>query len=255
MKYILVLVGVAVVLAGVNLYLTEDEAPFNQQATGNQNRNQTPERTQQLDNYTVDQADLVAAGPLIADIAQAAELSTTEAEGLQFMREEEKLARDVYQALYDKWGAQVFANIAESEQTHMDAVLTLLERYNLTDPSQADYGTFTNPNLQTLYNNLILQGNESVEAAYEVGALIEDLDINDLQNFIESTEHDDIILVYENLERGSRNHLRAFNRQLERATGETYKPQYISQTAFEEIISGDVERGPQGGRGRGYQNR
>ena len=54
-------------------------------------------------------------------------ISDEEATGLIFMREEEKLARDVYLTLYDVWETAVFDNIASSEQTHMDAVLMLID--------------------------------------------------------------------------------------------------------------------------------
>jgi hypothetical protein len=61
-------------------------------------------------------------------------LSASEVEGIMQMREEEKLARDVYLELYKTWDLPVFYNIAQSEQTHMDAVKTLIEKYNLKDP-------------------------------------------------------------------------------------------------------------------------
>ena len=42
-------------------------------------------------------------------------LTETDIAGLVFMREEEKLARDVYLTMSDRWGAPVFENIAASE--------------------------------------------------------------------------------------------------------------------------------------------
>ena len=39
------------------------------------------------------------------------ELSTSELEGIAFMREEEKLARDVYIQLADLWNMNIFSNI------------------------------------------------------------------------------------------------------------------------------------------------
>lgn len=42
------------------------------------------------------------------------ELNLGETDGLIFMREEEKLARDVYIAMYDNWGQRVFNNILGS---------------------------------------------------------------------------------------------------------------------------------------------
>ena len=64
------------------------------------------------------------------------DLSTVEMEALQFMREEEKLARDVYLRLHQQWNMQVFANIAKSEQRHMDAMKCLLDKYELADPAE-----------------------------------------------------------------------------------------------------------------------
>jgi hypothetical protein len=63
------------------------------------------------------------------------ELSAEEAASLLFMREEEKLARDVYNTLSATWGIQSFSIIASSEQRHMDEIKVLLDRYALTDPT------------------------------------------------------------------------------------------------------------------------
>ena len=62
-------------------------------------------------------------------------LTQAEIDALWFMREEEKLARDVYLVLAEKWDLGLFWNIAESEQQHMDAVLKLLKKYGLEDPA------------------------------------------------------------------------------------------------------------------------
>ena len=58
------------------------------------------------------------------------DLTESEIQGILFMREEEKLARDVYLALAERWDMNVFSNIARSEQTHMDSVLTLIELFD-----------------------------------------------------------------------------------------------------------------------------
>jgi hypothetical protein len=159
------------------------------------------------------------------------------------MREEEKLARDVYLALADTWGVKVFSNIAVSEATHMEAVGDLLVRYGITDPITTDTrGVFTNPDLQQLYTDLVARGSISAAEAFQVGALIEDLDINDLENLLAETNKADIRIVYENLQKGSRNHLRAFTRQIERG-GDTYEPTYISEAEYQSIIESRQERG------------
>jgi len=172
------------------------------------------------------------------------ELSNDEVAALIFMREEEKLARDVYVELGDLWGLQVFANIAQSESSHMDAVLELLDRYGLDDPA-GEPGVFSDPGLQALYDQLIAQGSQSVTDALVVGATIEDVDIADLEQRIAETDNEDIKLVFGNLFEGSSNHLRAFTRQLDRYDVD-YEPAYISLADYEAITASSNGRG--GGR-------
>jgi hypothetical protein len=175
------------------------------------------------------------------------ELSGQEVEGLLYMREEEKLARDVYLTLYETWDLPVFQNIANSEQTHMDAVKTLIDRYGLDDPVAGnDIGEFSDPTLQSLYDDLTASGQESLTAALRVGAAIEEIDIIDLEEYIAQTDEADIVRVYENLMRGSRNHLRAFVSTLERQEGESYQPEYLEQDTYDGILSASVERGANG---------
>lgn len=170
-------------------------------------------------------------------------LNSTELTSLSVMREEEKLARDVYITLYNKWGVNIFTNISSSEHTHMDAILMLLNKYSLTDPVGSNaVGVFTNTTLQTLYNQLVAQGNASVLDAYKVGATIEDLDIFDLKNALLNNDNQDIKLVYDMLTKGSRNHLRSFYKNILNIGG-IYTPQYITQAEFDVIINGTMETG------------
>ena len=170
-------------------------------------------------------------------------LSDEEAQGLLYMREEEKMARDLYNAFYATWGLPVFQNIAASEQTHMDAVKILLDRYGLADPAQAQPGIFSDADLQALYDQLLASGNQSLGNAIKAGGAVEEVDILDLQARIELTDQADILKVYGSLERGSENHLRAFVRTLVRQTGETYQPQYLSPEAFQAILDGASQGG------------
>ena len=171
-------------------------------------------------------------------------LTEEEIAGMLWMREEEKLAHDVYLTLYDLWGLPIFKNISRSEQVHMDAMLTLLERYELDDPAMdAEIGEFANEDLQALYDQLVEMGSASLEDALRVGAAIEEIDILDLEDWLEQTDNEDIQLVYESLMMGSRNHLRAFTSTLETQTGATYEPQYLSQEAYDEIVESPMEMG------------
>jgi hypothetical protein len=183
------------------------------------------------------------------------ELSAEETAGLVQMREEEKLARDVYQVLAEKWSLAVFTNIAGSEQRHMDAVKSLLDKYNIDDPIiDSTIGVFTNPDLQALFDQLTAKGNESMVDALQVGATIEDLDIYDLEEFISQADNKDINTVYQNLLKGSRNHLRAFWYQLSLNGGE-YEAQYISAEEFAAIVTSDRERGRVDADGNKVKNR
>jgi len=171
------------------------------------------------------------------------ELSAEEKAGLTKMREEEKLARDVYQVLYEQWGLAVFNNIARSEQRHMDAVKSLLDKYGLIDPiTDSSIGNFTDPEMLELYTELVEKGKTSIVDALQVGATIEDLDIKDLYDFLEQTDNSDIKTVYQNLVKGSRNHLRAFSDQLS-LNDATYEAQYLSASEIEKIIKSPKERG------------
>jgi hypothetical protein len=149
---------------------------------------------------------------LFTPILQAAGLNNTEKEHLLYMLEEEKLARDVYQALNAKWNHRTFTNISKSEQQHMDELKALFPKYGLIDPTAGKQsGEFTNQKLQELYTQLVRKGSKSLNDAMTVGVEVEKLDIADLEVAISQTTDSDVNLVYKNLLRGSSNHLKAFS--------------------------------------------
>ncbi len=164
-------------------------------------------------------------------------LNAEERAGLLKMREEEKLARDVYLTLYNKWNHRVFSNIAGAEQRHMDTVKCLLDKYSIADPVVDNAaGMFSDPNLRQLYQALVAKGLTSLENALWVGATIEDMDIYDLNTLLSQTDNEDIQSVYTNLNNGSKNHMRAFCGVLS-TFGIVYEAQYLTQNEIEEIIS------------------
>jgi hypothetical protein len=164
-------------------------------------------------------------------------LTAQEKSDLLFMREEEKLARDVYLTLFDVWGTPVFANIALSEQQHMDAILSLLILYKLPDPTVGKpIGVFVNAELQALYDALIARGKQSALDALLVGGVIEETDIEDLNQAIATSRLSNIDTVYTNLLNGSYNHLRAFASNIQALTGQPYVAQVISQETVDSIL-------------------
>ncbi|MBN1314998.1 MAG: DUF2202 domain-containing protein [Anaerolineales bacterium] len=183
-----------------------------------------------------------------SNLPAASDLSSAEEADLIFNWEEEKMARDVYTALYELWEHPSFQNIASSEQSHMDAIMELIERYDLQD-AVADLGAgkYSDPELQALYTALTVAGSESLLSALQVGATIEDLDIYNLQNSIVLTDNADMEHVYQNLMNGSYNHLRSFVSGIEMQGG-TYQAQYLSQAEVDAILASSAGAGQGGGR-------
>jgi hypothetical protein len=162
-------------------------------------------------------------------------LTEAEVAGLMEMREEEKLAREVYLFLYEKFEYRVFSNIAKSENAHASAVLYLINGYGLTDPTPVAATEFSNPLFTDLFKQLTEKGSESLVEALKTGAFIEEYDIADLQRLLEGTQSENIKRVYGNLLSASKIHLRAFANSL-KLQGETYTPTVISVDEYTEIL-------------------
>lgn len=235
-KQIMNLIGSFVVLTGLILLYTRCESDASELA--------------EMDAVAAMATDRGGAAGQVQDVCTCLNtqfpienLSEAEKNALLFMREEEKMARDVYNAMYNQWGVRIFSNIAQAEQRHMDAVLCLLNKYQLTDPAGNNAaGVFQNAQLQTLYNTLMAEGKQGKAAAFSVGAKIEDVDIADLMKLKPAMDNADIRAVFDELTKGSRNHLRAFVTNL-KTLNLTYTPTNISQVLFDEIIGTPREKG------------
>jgi len=179
---------------------------------------------------------------IIGDIA-VSDLNETEKRSILFIREEEKLARDMYLYIDSKYSNEIsiFGNIAnKAEQTHMDLVKGLLTRYSLKDPitkaEDKNLGVFQNKVLQSEYDKLVAKSNISLIDAIEVGLYIEDLDIRDIEKYMTKTDNKDILKIYQLLVDGSESHMKAFVKQYDKYNA-TYTPQFISQDRFNAIFS------------------
>lgn len=207
-----------------------------------------------VENDGVSSINMTNLKSLLIDTSTA---TTSEIENIKLAREEEKLAHDVYVALNDKWNNQVFQRISASEARHYDALNELLVSVGVSDLTELAVGEFLNPAIKVLYDSLVQKGKISLNDAFTVGATIEELDIKDLSSFFNATSNSNIDLVYSNLTRGSRNHLRAFVGQLSNA-GISYAPIYLSSSDYTAIITSPVEKGNQykmgNGKGKGKGN-
>ncbi len=233
--------GYLVLGLAVLLLASCSSSPVQQVTTDNMDSIESIAQDEELENNTSSESltddgygdEVVESGSVDAENA-----------GIIFMREEEKLARDVYLQLADLWGMNIFSNITNSEDTHMDAVLTLIDMKGLVDPvTGLAVGEFENQDLQALYDQLVARGSESLADALLVGAAIEEIDILDLQELLAETTDESVVEVYQNLLKGSINHLQSFVRTYERQTGEQYQPQYLTEEAYQELLSVSSSRG------------
>lgn len=169
-------------------------------------------------------------------------ISLTEEEkvGLLFMLEEEKLARDTYIYMNNLWSMNQFDNIKNSEQTHMNSIKTILDQNNI-DYTILPEGQFDNENLQNLYNQFVIDGQVSSSNALQIGATIEDLDIVDLEDYINESTNQVLISTYQSLQCGSRNHLRSFVSAINNNES-IYIPQFLTIEEYENILNGSHEQ-------------
>jgi len=155
---------------------------------------------------------------------------------LSYMGNEERLAYDVYNALYDKYGKKTFTNIATNgEYQHITLVQELIQKYKLSDDvnfTNVDLpalgymntaiedmvpGVYDVSAIQGLYDDLIAMATDEAEAL-KVGCMIEVIDIMDLDHDIalaEAEDAADIIEVFKILRAGSYNHYWAFDGALQ----------------------------------------
>jgi hypothetical protein len=200
---------------------------------------------------------------LAGDNPATTKLDAVEASHLTFMREEEKLARDVYLTLAGLYPDQkVFNRIATtSEQTHTDTMRDKLALYNLPDPNPAtndlpdSIGVFTGAEwgwyFAEKFKDLTEKGSKSELEALYVGAFIEELDMNDIAVCpavmveagypkpcgLEYTDETGLINAFSSLIDGSENHLRAYVGQIEAVIGVgNYVAQYLTQAEVDAIL-------------------
>jgi hypothetical protein len=171
-------------------------------------------------------------------------LRSKEIKHLLYIREEEKLARDVYMSLYESWGVRLFKKTARQESNHLAWTKVLIDKYELIDPIAGNgIGVFDDPDLQRLYTDLVVVGNESVVDALTVGAALEELNLYDLiTKALRRANNEDLRALYENLMKSSRNHLRTFVTRLERY-GVVYENSYLSDETYAGIVNTPAEKG------------
>ena len=153
----------------------------------------------------------VAEAPPISASAAFAVTDDTLSTDLTYGRDEERMARDLYLLFGRTYGAAIFDRIAASEQQHFDAVGALLTGSAIADPAAGQpAGTYTDPDVQGLYDQWKAEGLTSLEDAYAVGVALEQTDIADLEKITARQTDADVQRVLRHLLTASRHHLAAF---------------------------------------------
>ena len=177
----------------------------------------------------------LSSGQTNVSTAAVATLSSREKEGLIFIWEEEKVARDLYASLYEKNNLTIFLDLVRSEQSHMDQAKAIIEQYGLSTPGEDKPGIFQNQTMQEIHDELLTEGLQSDQDALKVAATFEEISIMDLEKELAATETEDIRMVYQGLLAGSRKHLRSYVAELH-DQGIEYAPRYLDKARFEEIV-------------------
>ncbi len=182
-------------------------------------------------------------------------LNETERSTLIRLAEEEKLAYDVYMYMAELWEAQAFTQIAAAEQRHLDMIKVLADRYGITMTKAVragERGLFDDPGLQQSYLDLTKKGQQSLTAAFQVGAYIEEMDIRDLKAALAATDNPQLQGTYQRLLDGSNRHLVVFSQHLEEG-GTAYVPRFITTADYEAIMRNSTKACQPGQNRRGQQ--
>jgi hypothetical protein len=167
--------------------------------------------------------------------AIAAKLSSRDKDGLLFIWEEEKAARDLYTSLYESDNLSIFIKLARSEQSHMDQAKAIIDEYALAIPGKDEKGVFQNQTLQKIHDELLAKGLSSDQDALTVAATFEEISIIDLEKELDATHAEDVKAMYQGLLAGSRKHLRSYVSDL-KSRGIQYDPQYLGKDEFEKTV-------------------
>lgn len=170
-----------------------------------------------------------------------AELTAEEIEFLFAVREDEKVARDLYAHFYSKYQLKPFEMIGKAESNHISAVEKLLTFYSISFPALSEAGIFANAERQLNYTTLAASGNTSLEA-FTTAAKLEETGIYDYMTVLQDITNPNIKLVIEHLMKASSNHLKAFLRNID-ALGGSYTPSILSQEQFDNIIKSNFDNG------------
>ncbi|NTV17903.1 MAG: DUF2202 domain-containing protein [Bacteroidales bacterium] len=170
-----------------------------------------------------------------------ADLTADEIEFIYAVREDEKVARDLYFSFFGTFGLKPFENIGKAEDNHIKATEKLFDYYEIDYPALSENGKFENAIRQKLFDSLLLKGTPELEA-FKVMAMLEESNIVEYGEVLKTIANPNIKIVIENLARASANHFKAAIRQIT-ALGGTYTPALMTQEQYKAVIAIGFEKG------------
>ena len=196
---------------------------------------------------------------------------------IAYMWNDEKMAHDLYLALYNKFPNQnVLYNIAtKAESTHELTVENLAQAYDINitnyqngygehysqnDLDKYGAGEFFIPAVQQTYDTLYNQGSKSEIDALKVGCMVEVVDVDDLNKYLDVVkDKPDIVNAFENLRSGSYNHYWAFDTALKNLGVSngccSLGDEYCKTPEEFPTNNGNENKGNENGKGNGNGNK
>ncbi len=128
-------------------------------------------------------------------------LSPREIDDMNYLIENEKLLRDYFNVMYNKYNLSLFQNVAKSEQSHLNFLAVKFLRYDLKNPTEEKpAGEYVNPELQQTYDIMIAKGETNIYAALLAGSSKVKEDVEDIPLMIDQFEGNaDIVLIFSNI--------------------------------------------------------
>lgn len=161
-------------------------------------------------------------------------------EKLWYQLEEEKMAMDFYNSMYEKYDLLAFKNLTKSEERHMDCIKTLLlTQSDFSSVKILTPGNYVHKDIKALYDNLESSGQASLLEALKSGAYIEEKCISDLEVLIKIADNELIQNRMYNLYEVSRCHLHLMVSHLNNRDAE-YRPVILSVKEYLDCVKAPV---------------
>lgn len=171
---------------------------------------------------------------------QTSGISTDEQKALVQIFEQEKLARDVYSQIGEKFGIKILKNAAIGKQKQMSLILDFMTLNQVAVAFDDAQGVFKSPELRENYSAFLTEGLGSLNNAFRVGAKMEDYNIYHIDKILATQTTGKLVLLLSKLSCSAGNELKTQVNMLV-GNGEMFMPDYISVKLYRSIMHDNHE--------------